>query len=118
MVAQMILRNLIENLMRVSSDDLESGQVSLSVSVSQGGGSVYKVTIEDRSDGSNPEAFDVLNTGNLQSESGSGLLGARRLVHARGGSLSCRTSGGSAAVSLSLPGVVVRSGEKQAALRL
>ncbi len=99
---QIALRNLMENtLKRGGGRPLELG-----IDVSKGAKGMIDVTLTDNGPGFAPDALNVLNQAQFRAETGHGLIGVKRLIFARGGSLIARNlpDGMGAMVRFSLPG--------------
>ena len=106
---QIGVRNLIDNALR--HGNREHLNIDITVQPDQSG--MLNVTLCDDGEGFTDSALDFLNGGTFRVDSGYGLLGVRRMVLARGGSLTAsnRTSGQGAIVCLSLPGTWINATE-------
>lgn len=95
------LRNLIDNAMRHAGIEALCIEVAARA-VEQG----VQITVTDNGIGFSDAQRAFLNGGEFRVESGFGLLGLRRLLHARGGRLSVASNpkGTGSVVSLTLPG--------------
>lgn len=80
---QIALRNLYDNAIKHS----EQNVVELSVSVTKIEKDVVEFAVQDNGVGFNDPAVAFLDGGNLRIDSGFGLLGVRRLITARGGTI-------------------------------
>ena len=110
---QMILRNLIDNAIKCANDfggsDLDSSGLQLTLTVTEDDG-FLQTTVQDNGVGFDDTAIVFLNGGKLRTGGGYGMLGVRRLIHARGGMLAATnaSNGSGAQVSFSLSGKVLR----------
>ena len=107
---QIILRNLVDNAMKyfespASGPDAVPLQLDIRILASDD--DYFYVSVADNGSGFSDPARLFLDSGELRCDSGYGLLGVRRLITARGGSLSVanREEGSGAEVSFSLPGM-------------
>lgn len=106
MATQVVLRNLIDNAIK-HAGACETGvsglQISLQVSA---GPACYEIRVHDNGKGFSEPARVFLNGGKLRTDSGFGMLGVRRLIHARGGTLAATNGpdGTGGLVSFTLPG--------------
>lgn len=106
---QMVLRNLIDNAIKCAgnnhaSDD-EPRKLQLKISLRELEG-LIEIGLQDNGVGFSETAIVFLNGGELRTSSGFGMLGVRRLISSRGGTLTATNSpdGTGALVLFSLPG--------------
>ena len=117
---QIILRNLIDNAIKhADSNDFctrsqSAVPLELHIDARIDGDEHVAVEVVDNGKGFSDPALLFLEGGRLRNDSGFGLLGIRRLIHARGGTLTVfRPPGeGGAAVIFTLPGSIV-AGRRQ-----
>lgn len=118
MVVQLILRNLIDNALKNSAEYLANGSLSLTISACFPEPGMFSILVQDNGHGFDNIALAFLNGGKLTADSGFGLLGVRRLVHARGGMLSASAlKDGGARVEILLPGELVTQKAELTVLR-
>ncbi|MEM6305902.1 MAG: ATP-binding protein [Pseudomonadota bacterium] len=99
---QIGLRNLVDNAVKYGGRD----GLEIDIEVAKGPPGMLNVTLRDNGPGIPEETLKFLNGGTLRTGQGYGLFGVRRMVRARGGTLTAqnRSSGPGAKVSFSLPG--------------
>lgn len=99
-----ILRNLIDNAFKHAQRDA----ITMQISVLQHSTDTLRMTVCDDGAGFPDPALAFLSGGETSAESGFGLLGVRRLVRARGGTIAAvpPVSGRGAQVQVTLPGMV------------
>ena len=99
---QIVLRNLIDNAFKHSGKSV----VQLSISVNPGVDGFIEGVIKDNGIGFPDPTIAFLDSGELRPESGFGLLGVRRLLEARGGSISAQNPAGGegCVIRFTLPG--------------
>ena len=110
---QIILRNLIDNAIKNADKQAGKGPnpdpppLSLKLSLRDIDG-FYEVGVQDNGVGFSNSALLFLGGGKLFTDSGFGMLGVRRLIHTRGGTLTATNAadGSGALVAFSLPGKV------------
>lgn len=108
---QMILRNLIDNAIKAArAQDFQrddASDLALIISAADSDGQ-FEVSVQDNGIGFDDTSIVFLNGGKLRTDSGFGMLGVRRLIHARGGTLSASNLSDQtgALVSFTLPGSV------------
>lgn len=106
---QIILRNLVENALKHAVGPRgAAGRLCLDLVVEPCGHDSFAVHVADNGCGFDDPALVFLGGGDPRSDSGYGLMGIRRLIHARGGRLSAanRDDGPGARISFTLPGQV------------
>lgn len=106
---QIILRNLIDNALKHALDDEETQPLCLDILLSpaQDRNGYFSVSVRDNGRGISSEGVRYLNSGELKTDSGFGLVGVRRLLKARGGAIVAENaSDGGARVTFTLPGVL------------
>lgn len=99
---QLALRNVIDNAFKHG----DQRQIRIKVEVEEGPGALITVRMTDNGGGFSAAGLALLNGGRFGVDGGYGLFGVRRMIAARGGTLSagnCIHSGG-AVVTFSLPG--------------
>ncbi len=104
---QIILRNLIDNAMKhCASGPNIATQLTLDIRVTDSGDGFFQIVLSDNGTGFSDPALLFLDSGQLRVDSGFGLLGVRRLIHARGGSIKAANApeGRGAVVTITLPG--------------
>lgn len=105
---QIVLRNLIDNAIKHAMPDNGKEQLTLSIIVRQSSEEMIEVSVRDNGRGFAQPSLLFLNTGDLRTGSGFGLIGVRRLIRARGGTIMASGTGGEGAdVTFSLPGRLV-----------
>jgi len=98
---QIILRNLLDNALKHGGDQ----PLDIDISVVAKGTTALKITLQDNGSGFDAPAVVFLDGGELRVDSGYGLLGVRRLVAARGGTIFARNrESGGAEITFTLPG--------------
>lgn len=109
-VLQIVLRNLIDNAIKHSSSD----RTRLDVSTDLVAVGRLAITVCDDGAGFADPALAFLDGGALNTDSGFGLLGVRRLLRARGGDISAKppTSGRGAEVRFEMPGEILRQAQE------
>ncbi len=102
---QIVLRNLIDNAFKYSNE----GQTRLSITVADGAPGVVEFSVRDYGGGFQGDAARVLTEGEASKGAGFGLIGVRRLVTARGGTITARPpkAGPGALVKFTLPGKII-----------
>ncbi len=102
---QIILRNLIDNAFKHNRETNVTLQIS-TVMLYEG---FYQISVEDDGVGIDDKTLEFLNGAELRSGNGFGLLGIRKLIRSRGGSLNAgmSTSGTGAMIRFALPGQVL-----------
>lgn len=112
-VMQTVLRNLIDNAIKHCARDESDFRLNLVFAVESNGLDKIDLTVEDNGGGFKDTALLFMNGGALKPGSGFGLLGVRRLIHARGGTISAATlPGARARVTVTLPGTLLSSSVK------
>jgi signal transduction histidine kinase len=113
---QIILQNMVDNAIKYSQRIEEDAQESsakapleLIIEVTDLQDGFLKGSVKDNGVGFGDPALVFLDNGKLRKESGFGLFGIKRLIHARGGAItvSNRKDTNGAEISFSLPGSVV-----------
>lgn len=101
---QIVLRNLIDNALRNSGSVLKK----LSVSAAPSSDGVIEFLLRDYGTGFQGDSGALLEAGELRKGVGFGLLGVRRLITARGGTITARSAeaGPGALVKFTLPGKI------------
>jgi len=99
---QVAVRNLIDNAVKYG----DRKHIHIDIGVQQAQDAMLDVTLTDNGAGFSDAALAFLNGGKFAVDSGYGLLGVRRMVQARGGSMTTRnaTEGSGAVIRFSLPG--------------
>lgn len=102
---QITLRNLIDNALKHCGRE----KVTLDIRVAQSAAGWLAISVGDNGQGFKDPALAFLDGGDLHTDSGFGLLGVRRLIRARGGTISAtnRAAGTGSVVHFTLPGCVV-----------
>ncbi len=102
---QIILRNLIDNSIKHAERD----RLAIVVSLSQGDNNMLEITVSDNGNGFDNPTIAFLDSGSF--DSGFGLLGIRRLIRSRGGSISAipPTDGQGAFVEFTFPGQILNT---------
>ncbi len=102
---QIVLRNLIDNAFKHNRET----DVTLRISIAMLYEGFYQITVEDDGVGIDEKTLQFLNGAELRSGNGFGLLGIRKLIRSRGGSLNAvmPTSGTGAVIRFALPGEVL-----------
>ncbi len=102
---QIVLRNLIDNAFKHNRET----DVTLRISTAMLYEGFYQITVEDDGVGIEEKTLQFLNGAEMRSGNGFGLLGVRKLIRSRGGSLNAAmpTSGTGAVVRFALPGKVL-----------
>lgn len=102
---QIVLRNLIDNAFKHN----RKSDVTLHISIVTLYEGFYQITVEDDGVGIDEGTLQFLNGAELRSGNGFGLLGIRKLIRSRGGSLHAAmpTSGTGALIRFALPGEVL-----------
>jgi len=104
---QIVLRNLMDNAIKHSGKSM----VDLSVKVQEEREGVLSFVVNDNGHGFPDPTVAFLDGGQMQANSGFGLLGIRRLVTARGGDISAENIAGGegSLVRFTLSGNIVHS---------
>lgn len=110
MAIQVILRNLMDNAIKHAADTGQD-QLHLTLSAAASAEGMLALAIEDDGTGFDDPVLLLVSGRKSRVEGGFGLMGIRRLIHARGGALtvSNKPGGAGARVQFSLPGRVVGS---------
>ena len=110
---QIILRNLIDNAFKHNRE----ASVTLQISTVMLYDGFYQIAVEDDGVGIDEKTLQFLNGAELRSGNGFGLLGIRKLIRSRGGSLNAGmpTSGMGAVIRFALPGKLVDVAQPSAA---
>lgn len=107
---QIILRNLIDNALKhaVDQSDVEDLRLTIAAERDDTHG-FFRIHVTDNGRGISPEPIQYLNSGEFKPNTGFGLVGTRRLLHARGGSITATNSetGSGTVISFSLPGTLI-----------
>ncbi|MFK7945500.1 MAG: ATP-binding protein [Paracoccaceae bacterium] len=112
---QIIIRNLVDNAIKYSSTQgpdseapADDFQLRLNFGLVTLDNGFFAINVQDNGIGFSDPALMFLDGGKLSTDSGFGLLGIKRLIHARGGTLTVanRTSANGADIAFSLPGSV------------
>ncbi|MCC1491710.1 PAS domain-containing sensor histidine kinase [Cognatishimia sp. F0-27] len=105
---QIVLRNLVDNALKhACADPEQSGTgIRLDISLHEHGSELFGFSVRDYGRGFSTSAAMFLESGRFKTESGFGLLGIRRMVESRGGSISATNSadGAGAVVTVLMPG--------------
>lgn len=109
---QIILRNLMDNAIKhwtlcgTAAAPADQQALELTIDLAELEDGFFEVTITDNGQGFTDPALLFLDTGQLRVDSGFGLFGVRRLIHARGGTLtvSNRADTQGAVIAFTLPG--------------
>lgn len=103
---QIVLRNLIENALKHAA--AKDHQVRLDISLKQEDTGLYRISVQDNGAGFSDQKVTFLQDGKLRHQSGFGLLGIRKLILARGGTITAGNlpDGKGAQVTVTLPGQV------------
>lgn len=111
-VIQIVLRNLLDNAIRHGGN--RKMAIEIGVKDTERG---LHIHVSDNGDGFASPARALLGGGEFRVDSGYGLIGIRRLVRSRGGSLSVQSSDNKpgSTVSVVLPGCVLQEGQVAAA---
>ncbi len=101
---QIVLRNLLDNAIKHCGSD----RVALSVEVGPAANGMLAFDVRDNGAGFADTSIAFLDGGRLRTDSGYGLLGIRRLVKARGGTISAENTSDESGsiVRITLPGRV------------
>ena len=110
---QIILRNLVDNAIKYAlrcADEVDNSEVTrlhLTISLRDLDG-LFEVSVKDNGLGFSDSSILFLSGGQLFADSGFGMLGVRRLIHARGGTLAAANAPDrdGAIVTFALPGRV------------
>lgn len=104
-VVQIVLRNLIDNALKHSGKSV----VTLSISVGPGAPGFVELILKDNGIGFPDPTIAFFDSGELRPESGFGLLGVRRLLETRGGSISAQNPDGGegCVIRFRVPGSIV-----------
>lgn len=102
---QIVIRNLIDNAFKHGGRD----SLTLAITLSTAEDGMFQVSIRDDGRGFDDPTMAFEDKETFRHEGGFGLLGARRLILARGGKITARTpkDGPGAIVEFTLPGQVV-----------
>lgn len=108
------LRNLIDNAIKHGQRE----RLALRLEVSETPDGMLLFEVYDNGMGFPDPAIAFLDGGKLRVESGYGLFGIKRLIHARGGTISAENleHGKGSVVRFSLPGYIAASENRQAAV--
>ncbi len=103
---QIILRNLIDNALKHALDKHSDDALKLTITAQPDTKhGFFRINVTDNGRGISPERIKYLNSGEFKSDTGFGIVGARRLLHARGGCITAANAKDSGAlISFSLPG--------------
>lgn len=102
-VAKIVLRNLLDNALKYAGKD----RVEIGISADEPVHGLIALQIEDNGKGFDEASIAFLSGGEYRQGSGFGLLGIRRILAARGGSIEVGTSDlGGARISITIPGSV------------
>ncbi|QFT59566.1 Sensor histidine kinase YycG [Sulfitobacter sp. THAF37] len=109
------LRNLIENAVKHAG----RAAMMLDISVAERPDGMIAITLEDNGKGFSEAALRLMNGSSFRVDGGYGLFGVRRIIQARGGTITARNSEttGGAMISFSLPGRVATQGDLPGAPR-
>jgi len=107
---QVILRNLLDNALKQGPASGRSGS-EIDVTLKPRAPGYYEVTVTDNGPGIDDPAMLFAGGETSKSESGFGLMGIRRLIHARRGSFTVtnRSDTSGAQITFALPGDVLPS---------
>ena len=102
---QIALRNIIENAIKNQT----ASQLKLDITLSQNAGGMLQVRLRDNGNGFSDAALRFLDDGSLRVDSGYGLLGVRRMIVARGGTIGAYNdpTDGGGIVEFTLPGQLI-----------
>ena len=102
-IFQIALRNIIENALKYGKRDTLNIDVTVQRSEHKG---MLDIVMTDSGDGFPDAALAFINGGKFRVDSGYGLLGVRRMVQARGGTMTAENSenGAGAVILFSMPG--------------
>jgi signal transduction histidine kinase len=100
---QIAVRNVIDNALKHGDRE----QLSIDIMLQRGRSKTLDVVLTDSGSGFSEAALAFVNGGNFEMESGYGLLGVRRMVQARGGSMTAQNieGGTGAIIRFSMPGI-------------
>ncbi|WP_170311787.1 PAS domain-containing sensor histidine kinase [Sulfitobacter sabulilitoris] len=103
---QIVLRNLVENAIKHARHN----NLQLEIALVHHTADMIEIEVRDDGKGFDNPALAFLGSGQLRSESGYGLFGVRRLIAARGGTISVKNgvNRSGSIVRFSLPGTLVR----------
>ncbi|MCY4333976.1 MAG: ATP-binding protein [Litoreibacter sp.] len=109
---QIIVRNLIDNALKHSKREI----VAVDISVEAGANGMLVFTVADDGKGFQDPALAFLDGGDFRVDSGYGMLGIRRMIKERGGTISAENQGkdGGGIVRFSLPGRIIATEKKSA----
>jgi len=99
---QIALRNIIDNAMKFGGKD----SLHIDIKVLRGAKGMLNVVMSDDGQGFSEPAIEFLNGGAFKVDSGYGLLGVRRMVEARGGTVTA--SNGTASNGTDGMGAIIR----------
>ncbi|MEP4197799.1 MAG: PAS domain-containing sensor histidine kinase [Aliishimia sp.] len=108
---QIVLRNLCDNAIKHCGRH----NVALNVLVQSSGSNTLEFTVSDNGQGFQDPAITFLDGGELRMESGFGLLGVRRLIESRGGTIAAQNlpNDGGGIVRFSLSGEIAKAGNAE-----
>ena len=109
---QIIVRNLIDNALKHSKRE----KVAVDISVEAGASGMLVFTVADDGKGFQDPALAFLDGGDFRVDSGYGMLGIRRMIKERSGTISAENQGkdGGGIVRFSLPGRIIATEKKSA----
>ena len=103
---QIALRNIIDNAVKHS----QRAHLNMVITVTSAGTDRLDFTLTDDGKGFDTSALAFLNGGDFGVDSGYGLLGVRRMIAARGGSITASNGPqGGGIIQFSMPGTCVRA---------
>ena len=99
---QIAVRNIIDNAIKHGGKEM----LSIDIMLQRGQNGMLDVVMTDNGTGFTAAALAFINGGNFKVDSGYGLLGVRRMIQARGGSMTAQNLEGAsgAVIHFSLPG--------------
>lgn len=117
MVMQMVLRILVETAQNTHRERLRDDTLSFDFRAWHSEEETLHIAFADNAGGLARSEQDVLKGGRLEQGSSHGLMGLRRLLHARGGRLCVNKQGAGSEIEVQLPGRVLAHEESHIELR-